>query len=97
MAVFMTAFAGCTANRQAADAKQGIISEAGQIRFVNLDEGFFGIIGEDGRKFEPINLAENFKINRQNITFRAKARPDILTTHMWGMPVEILDIKAVKP
>jgi hypothetical protein len=92
----MAVMGGCASKQQAADASQGIISEAGQVRHVNLDTGFYGIIGEDGRKFEPINLPANFQVNRQNVTFRVKPRPDILNSHMWGMPVEVLDIKAAK-
>jgi hypothetical protein len=90
-------FTGC--NRigfENTSSSNGSISGLGQVRFIQLEEGFYGIIGENGQKYEPINLPGQYRQKFLEVKFTAKPRPDIKNTHMWGEPIEITDIKPVK-
>lgn len=40
--------------------KQDIISETGTVKYIDLEGGFFGIIGDSGKNYDPINLSEEF-------------------------------------
>jgi len=90
--------AGCSRSGSnssaAAPVKAGgeIISEKGQVRHIDLEGGFWGIVAASG-KYEPMNLPANFQVNKKDVVFKARLRPDVMTFHMWGKPIEILEIK----
>jgi len=85
---------GCTASNSNSSfsANDHIISEQGQVRYVDLEGGFYGIVSGSGR-YQPINLPAQFKVHKKDVTFKARLRPDVMTIHMWGKPIEIIDIK----
>ena len=72
--------------------KQDIISEIGTVKYIDIEGGFFGIIGDSGKKYDPINLSEEFKKDNLRVSFDAKIREDMVSIHMWGTIVEILEI-----
>jgi hypothetical protein len=54
-AIFLVSFASvltgaCISNLQAASAEDEI-SFAGEVRWISVEGGFFGLVAEDGRKF----------------------------------------------
>ncbi|OHB57156.1 MAG: hypothetical protein A2Y12_13490 [Planctomycetes bacterium GWF2_42_9] len=69
-----------------------IISGQGQVRHIELEGGFWGIVAASG-KYEPMNLPAEFQVNKRDVVFKARLRPDVKTFHMWGKPIEILEIK----
>ena len=69
-----------------------IVSGGGQVRYVDLEGGFYGIVSASG-KYEPINLPDQFKVNKKDIWFKAKIRTDMASVHMWGKIIEIIEIK----
>ncbi|MFX1327632.1 MAG: hypothetical protein ACFE91_05740 [Promethearchaeota archaeon] len=73
-----------------------IISGTGEIVFLSFEGGFYGIISNDGKHYDPINLPDEFKIDGLRISFTAKIRPDLVSLHMWGTIVELLSIKRLK-
>jgi hypothetical protein len=89
-------FAGCNRIGFQPAEESGSISGLGQVRFIQLDQGFYGIIGENGEKYEPVNLPGEYKQKFLEVKFTAKPRPDIKSSHMWGQPIEITDIKRAK-
>lgn len=68
----------------------------GTVKFINLEGGFYGIIGDDGKNYLPINLSQEFKIDGTRVKFEGKIRKDILTIYMWGEPIEITKIEVIE-
>jgi len=62
--------------------KQDIISETGTVKYIDLEGGFFGIIGDSGKKYDPINLSEEFQRDNLRVSFDAKIREDMVSVHM---------------
>lgn len=47
----------------------------GKIQKINLEGGFFGIIGDDGQKYDPVNLADEFRKDGLAVKFTVRERP----------------------
>lgn len=92
MILAIMAIAGCLNIDKGGDDKD-IVSETGTIKFIDLEGGFHGIIGDDGKYYNPINLSQDFQVDGLRVRFEAKIRDDILGIHMWGTPIEILKIE----
>ena len=72
-----------------------IISTNGTVRYVPLEGGFYGIETDKGEKYLPFNLPEEFEKDGLRVWFKAEPKRDT-TIHMWGKPVEILEIKLIE-
>ena len=72
------------------DAIQGI----GTIRYVDLEGGFYGLVAEDGTKYDPSPLPDRLREDGLRVRFRVKKK-DVMTTRMWGTPVEVLAIERI--
>ena len=64
----------------------------GTVEYVELEGGFYGIVTDDGRRLDPIDLADEFKVDGLRIRVRARPATGRLGTHMWGTMVEIAEI-----
>lgn len=69
-----------------------IVSGVGTIVYMDLEGGFYGLVAEDGTKYNPLNLADEFKQDSLRVRFRAETKTDVMTTRMWGTNVEILEM-----
>jgi len=67
----------------------------GQIQSSNIEGGFYGIIGDDGKKYQPTNLPRKFKKDGLTIKFDAK-RKDVMSTFQWGTIVELSNVSQIK-
>lgn len=72
-----------------------IVQATGTIRFVPLEGGFYGIIADDGTRYDPIHLPEALKKDGQRVRFEGKVRHDLASIHMWGILIEITRISAL--
>jgi hypothetical protein len=70
------------------------ITILGFIKYVELEGGFFGIMTEDGTKYFPEYLEQDFKQDGLGVRVQAKAQEQILGIQMWGNPIEIIKIEA---
>jgi hypothetical protein len=96
-AIFLISFASvlttaCISSLGAAGA-QDEISFVGEVRWMSLEGGFFGLVAEDGRKFFPLNLPEEFKKEGLKIKVKGNIKKGIATVQMWGTPFEIREIE----
>ncbi|MBM2830984.1 MAG: hypothetical protein HW414_36 [Dehalococcoidia bacterium] len=73
-----------------------IISVTGTVKFIELEGGFYGIAGDDGKNYDPINLAQDFRQDGMRVRFEAKVRTDMASTRQWGALVEITRISKLK-
>ena len=91
LSVVVGVTAGCLS--PGAGDGEGTISGTGVIKYVDLEGGFYGIVAGDGENYEPINLAAEFQVDDLRVSFEAKIREDMVSTHMWGTLVEIVKIE----
>lgn len=64
----------------------------GTVRYVALEGGFFGIIADNGRRYNPVNLPREYAKDGLRIAFQAVASEDTVSIHMWGTLVKITKI-----
>lgn len=69
---------------------------SGTIVFLPLEGGFFGISGDDGTKYLPLNLGEEFRVDGLRVVFEAEEARDTATIQMWGTPVNLTFIEATE-
>lgn len=70
------------------------IEGTGTIRYVDLEGGFYGLVAEDGTKYDPTPLPDSLREDGLPVRFRIKEK-DVMTTRMWGTPVEVLGIERI--
>ncbi|MCS7242333.1 MAG: hypothetical protein NZ706_06645, partial [Candidatus Caldatribacterium sp.] len=50
----------------------GRIQVTGTVVYVPLEGGFFGILGDNGVQYEPVNLPEEFRVDGLRVVFVAE-------------------------
>ena len=68
--------------------------QQGQLVFVQLEGGFYGIISSTGEKLLPLNLSETYAQAGATIRFKAE-KSSVETIQQWGRPVTILAIELI--
>ena len=69
-----------------------IWSGTGEVKYIDIEGGFYGIVSNDGRCYDPINLPSEFMNDGLQINFKVKILENQISFHMWGTLVEILEI-----
>ena len=72
------------------------VQAEGTVTYVDLEGGFWGITTGDGRKFDPVNLPDEFKQDNLKVKVTLKPRDELAGMHMWGQMVEVVEIKKVR-
>ena len=90
LAVAIMVLTGC------AGGGEDIVSGTGTVKFIDLEGGFYGILGDDGENYDPINLSQEFQEDGLRVRFEVKIREDVVSIHMWGTPVEIIKIEKLE-
>lgn len=73
--------------------KQDYVSGTGTIRFLYFEGGFYGIVSDDGKHYDPGFLSQEFQIDGLRVKFEADTLHLMATIHMWGTPVSIIHIE----
>jgi inhibitor of cysteine peptidase len=73
-----------------------IITLTGTIVFKDIEGGFYGIIGDDGKNYEPSNLSDEFKKDGLKVKFTARLHTDWASISMFGTIIELLDIESIE-
>ena len=81
---FILLISGCTEN---------YIHGEGVIIFNDFEGGFYGIIGDNGENYDPINLEKEFQEDGIIVSYTLKVLEDQLSIHQWGIVVEIIEIE----
>ena len=68
----------------------------GTVRHISLEGGFWGIVTDSGRSFNPVNLKKQYRKNGLEIEFVYEKLEDVVSIQMWGEPVEILEIRKAR-
>ena len=68
----------------------------GRVSYQNIATGFWGIIGNDGREWRPVNMPEQLKLEDRKVTVYATEMDDI-SIFMWGAPIQIISFHTLTP
>lgn len=74
------------------DAEDERLHIAGTITKVDMEGGFFGILGQDGKQYEPANLPEDFMADGLPVEVKAVPLRDAVSFRQWGQPIIIDEI-----
>lgn len=72
-----------------------VIEGTGTVVRMELEGGFFAIRGDDGNTYDPTNLAEEFRQDGLRVRYELRPRPDMMSTHMVGMIVDVIHIERI--
>lgn len=72
-----------------------IIITTTTITYLDIEGGFYGILGDDGNHYDPIRIPELFKLDGLRVEFIALRRDDLASFHMWRIIIQILSIQPV--
>lgn len=78
------------------DAKTGAASfqtVTGTIRCLDVEGGFYGIVTDEGKKLDPVNLPPEIQKDGLRIQARVELLQDRVSIRMWGTPVRIIEFK----
>jgi hypothetical protein len=76
--------------------QETLINETGEIQYIDLEGGFYGIIADNGNHYDPANLSAEFKVDGLRIRFTAQIAENQGGIHMWGTLIEILEIEKIE-
>lgn len=65
----------------------------GQVYYANIEGGFYGIVGDDGIKYQPTNLPRKFKKEGLALTFDGKIKNSGVSLFQWGTIIEVSNVK----
>jgi hypothetical protein len=75
-----------------ANGGQTEINEKGTVTYLRFEGGFFGIIGDDGKDYDPMDMPQEFKVDGLRVQFTANYT-DLLSYHMWGYIIKLITIE----
>ena len=69
-----------------------ILTFTGTITYQRLEGGFWGIISDEGEKYDPLNLPADFRQDGLRVRVVALPKKDMVSIRMWGIIIEINEI-----
>jgi len=74
-----------------------LISGMGTVRFLEIEGGFWGIIGDDGGKYDIYLIdsffPDGFQVNGLRVQFSGYRHSSGSPIHMWGVWITLIDIR----
>jgi hypothetical protein len=96
----ISGLAGCTPATNATEAPASDVAPVqfrGEIVYLAFEGGFWGIVAEDGRRYQPGGLPGEFRQPGLKVKVTAKPLRDRVTFRMWGTPIELVHIERAEP
>lgn len=72
------------------------VSGFGRVVYLDFEGGFYGILGDNGTCYDPVNLPGEYQVDGLRISFNATVLPEQASFHQWGTVVTIDDISGVQ-
>ncbi|PEN13101.1 hypothetical protein CRI94_10635 [Longibacter salinarum] len=86
-----------SASQDTSQHSDNTVTGTGTISFVDLEGGFYAITSDDGVKYDPTgSLEEDFQQEGLRVRFTVRPKEDVMTTRMWGTPVEVEEIERIE-
>ncbi|MEX2400540.1 MAG: hypothetical protein WD423_07185 [Rhodothermales bacterium] len=70
-----------------------MIEATGTVQYVDVEGGFYGLVADDGSKYDPSGLPDDFQEDGLRVAFTAEPRENVLTSRMWGQVVRLIEIE----
>jgi hypothetical protein len=67
----------------------------GQIRYLEFEGGFYGFIANNGDKYMPSGLKNEYRRNGLIVEMKVEPIPDMMTIQQFGILVKVLEIKVI--
>ncbi len=67
----------------------------GTVHYVNEEGGFWGILDDDGKRYDPIHLPLELRRPGLKAEFSTRILEGHIGIRMWGILVEILEYKII--
>lgn len=83
--------------RAASAAEPPLTILTGEVTYVNLSGGFYGIIGDDGNKYQPTNLSHQLRKPGLPVKFTFQPAKNTFSTIMWGTIIDIRSASRLEP
>ena len=61
----------------------------GKVKHLNMEGGFWGIVGDDGKEYRPVNMPEQLKKDGAAVEVRLRHVEEEMSLYMWGEAVEV--------
>ncbi len=68
----------------------------GKATFVNLEGGFWGIVGDNGDRYFPVNMPDQLKIEGANVDVSYSMPRNAMTSQMWGDPIWVIGFRTLR-
>lgn len=65
----------------------------GEVARLELEGGFWGILGADGQRYDPGTLAREFQQAGLKVRVEAKVAVGRISFRQWGKPIDIIRIE----
>jgi hypothetical protein len=72
------------------------IHQNGTVIYLGFEGGFFGIVGDDGKHYDPINMSQEFQVDGLRVHFTANYTNQG-SYHGWGYIVRLVSIQRLYP
>ena len=89
----LLAAAGCSSTQRSGEGD--IVEGTGTVQYIEVEGGFYGIVADDGRQFDPRDLDESYKEDGLRVHFRLREVEDVVSIRMWGRIVDIISIERI--
>jgi hypothetical protein len=97
--VLNLSLAGCdgtSPNRPESAQASAKVSLGGTVVFRESGDGFYGILADNGKQYEPANLDARFRSDGMRISFTGMLDTATLGEHHWGNPIELANVIATR-
>lgn len=71
------------------------VNSTGTVRYIDLEGGFYGIIGDDGESYLPGNLDEAYQKDGLRVTFTGMMDENASNFYMWGVPITLISVRVL--
>lgn len=85
------AIAACATGNDTTE--ENVIETTGTVQYVDLEGGFYGLVADDGTRYDPSGLPDEFQEDGLRVEFQAEPREGVVTTRMWGQIVRLIEIE----
>ena len=73
---------------------KGTFEIIGTVVYKDFEGGFFAIDGDDGRKYNPLNLPGEFRKHGLKVKVTARLKRNAVSFRMYGSIIEVVNIAA---
>jgi heat shock protein HslJ len=74
-----------------------VVSGTGVIRFIDIEDGFYGIVADDGTHYIPDSLPADYQVDGIRVSFTGISGRPGADVRMWGTPLHLNSLTMLTP